>query len=726
MAKQRSNSDQIYYSSKGPATAPSLLSAAWQFRSLSQWSAAETICRQALLKEPGSSEALHLLGLLANDQGDPALAVCRFERTIALDPFQPLHYNNLAVVLLSLGRHEDAAAHLVKALSLDPSYRDAKSNLGLTLFHQGKLNRAEQCFKEILSVPPVSKTALANLGMVRLAMQKYTGAAETYEQAIGIDPVHPGWHSNLGAAYMRMSLFEKAVASFRQAITLDDENLEYQINLGIALRACGKLDESILALERVVSKDPKRSSAIANLVVGLEYTCQWDKLELFHPLLGLATDCALQNGRLPDEDPMQNIRRSDDPALNQAVCRAWSRDIQRRAERIKLRFSPRYGNSRKNRITVGYFSHDFRNHPVVHQLWPLFRMHDRKRFRVICFSTGPDDNSRHRREVMNGCDEFLDISSYGLQEAAQAIYNFEIDILVDLMGHSHHNRMEIFALRPAPVQIGYLGFLSTTGAKFIDYLIADHVVVPKNHEPFYDEKLIRMPRCYQMNHTYRTDDARNPERQEWGLTDSVFVFCCFNSAYKIDRAVFDAWMRILLKTPHAILWLNGGHPMAASQMRMRAERLGIDPGRLIFAEKVALETHLSRLSLADLALDTVGYNGGATTANALAAGIPVITVMGCHWVSRMSASHLLAAGMPDMVFDSLQSYEEAAVYLAHHPEKLLFAKQRLGASAETNGLLDAHYFVRSLEIGYESAWRRYVNGQEPDHIDIRNRLEVHE
>jgi predicted O-linked N-acetylglucosamine transferase (SPINDLY family) len=276
--------------------------------------------------------------------------------------------------------------------------------------------------------------------------------------------------------------------------------------------------------------------------------------------------------------------------------------------------------------------------------------------------------------------------------------------------------MDTLALRPAAVQIGYLGFLATTGAGYIDYLVADRIVVPESHEPFYSEKLIRMPACYQMNHSESMEPG-HARRGDWGLPPSGPVLCCFNASYKIDRRLFDAWMRILHRVPDAVLWLNGTCLSAVRNMRSRAALLGIDPDRLIFAGKVPLAVHLNRLTLADLALDTVRYNGGATTANALAAGVPVITVVGRHWVSRMTASHLTAAGLPDLVCPSLEEYVEGAVNLAGDAAALKAIRQRLDRAA-AGGLMDAGRFVRCLESGYQTAWLRYLDGLEPDHIDI--------
>jgi predicted O-linked N-acetylglucosamine transferase (SPINDLY family) len=293
-----------------------------------------------------------------------------------------------------------------------------------------------------------------------------------------------------------------------------------------------------------------------------------------------------------------------------------------------------------------------------------------------------------------------------------------VDILIDLMGHSHHNRMGILALLPAPLQVGYLGFLSTTGADFIDYIVADDVVIPSDHHNFYSEQLMRMPGCYQINHSRLRDSLPGSRRDDWHLPTDAFVFCCFNVSYKIDRTLFNTWMRILEKTPKSVLWLYCSNQMAVDHMRARAEASGVDPNRLVFAEKLPLEEHLRRLPLADLALDTLRYNGGATTSNAMKVGLPVLTVIGNHWVSRMSASHLIAAGLPQLVTSDLAAYEAKAIALAQNRQQLHNLRRQLSQYIKSRPLFDPSAFVRSLEGGYESIWERYMSGKTPGDIKI--------
>lgn len=712
---------------QSPGTNPSaVLAHAWHLRSLKRRRQATALCRTVLAQNPAAGEAWHLLGILSWDQDEYNQAEAYLKQAILVEPNQPLHYNNLGVVLNEMKHHTEARAHLEKALKIAPDYIDAKCNLGLALFHLNQLTEAAASFKKILSAQPDHTSALANLGLVRLTQHDYADAISLYQKAIAKDATHPQWHGNLGSAYAGSGDFHRAALYFQKSLDLEPLNLDFNINLAIALRSLGQYADSIRLLENVLANDPHHPEALVNLVIACEQTCRWDRLDPLYDRLDQSTKQALTRGDLPAEDPMLNIRRSNDLALNRAVSQAWSQTIKTGALRLAAPFAHAPRRRSDNRMTIGYLSYDFREHPVAHQIFPLFRLHDRKRFRVIAFSMGPDDGSAYREAIQDHCDRFIDISTYGMVDAANTVYQEKVDILIDLMGHSHHNRMGILALRPAPLQVGYLGFLSTTGADFIDYLVADDVVIPPDHRDFYSERIIRMPGCYQINHSRLKDRVPGSRRKDWNLPSDAFVFCCFNVAYKIDRTLFRAWMRILQKSPKSVLWLFGSNRTAIDHMLAEAEASGVDRNRLVFAEKLPLEEHLGRLPLADLALDTLRYNGGATTANALSVGLPVLTSIGNHWVSRMSASHLAAAGLPQLVASDLTAYETKAVALVRNPQQLHTLRRRLAQHTNAYPLFDPSAFVRSLESGYESIWDRYINGKAPDSIEISSFAENHD
>jgi protein O-GlcNAc transferase len=696
-----------------------VISHAWRMRAHGDLNAAAQSCERALRHFPEMDEGWHLLGLVRWDLGNREPGIACLKHAIELNPVQPQHYNTLGVMLIETGDYISAEACLDKALEMAPGFHDARSNLGLALFHRKKLTQARRCFLEVLKNIPGHCEALANLGMVHLACGDIRQAARAYEKALGAKPGRPRWQGNLGAAYLSMARFEDAARCFQDALSASPDNPAYCVGLGIARRATGDWTGSIEVLEHALKVSSGYGPALANLAVAYQQICQWSKLDTLYRRLDDLLQTSLANGLLPDEQPLMHIRRCAAPADNLAVARAWSRVAEHRALKAARPMTHQRPSLSRGRITVGYLSYDFRDHPVSHQLLPLFGLHDRRRFRVKAFSMGPDDGSSFRQVIQSNCDHFIDISEVGLHQAVGQIADHQVDILIDLMGHTHHNRMEILALRPAPLQVGYLGFLSSSGAGFIDYVLADKVVIPEEHTRFYSEKIIRMPHCYQMNHRRLIKDRPPAQRKRWGLPENAMVYCCFNQAYKFGPDLYASWMRILERVPRAVLWLSCDQPSTVGRLRQLAERCRIDPQRLIFAEKLPLEQHLCRLQSADLALDTITYNGGATTANCLCAGVPVLTVLGTHWVSRMSASHLFSADLPELVTGDLAAYEEKAIHLAQQPEELRALRRRLRQAHTISPLFRPEVFVKDMEAAYERIWQSYLSGQAPSELWLK-------
>jgi protein O-GlcNAc transferase len=695
-----------------------LLSRAWELYGQGYPDKAGALCERLLEDSPGDAETMHLKALVCWHQGDRPQAISLLKQAAERQPDQPRHHNNLGVFLNQEGLHDQAAACLEKAVHLSPHYHDARCNLGLALFHQNKLMAAAHCFKEVITHCPTHGPAYANLGLTLLAQGAHIQAATAYKRALAIDPHQVVWWGNLGAAHLAMDNFSQAAHAFQQALGIDPDSADHNNHLSVALRALGDLEGAVAVLQRALARCPDHPEALSNFCIVLQQTCQWELLEPLLARLDQNTLCALNNKRLPAEQPMYNIWRSTDPGLNLKVARAWSHEAEKRALCSALPYTHLPPACAGQRITVGYLSYDFRNHPVAHQLLPLFGLHNRKRFRVLAFSMRPDDGSQYRARMEHDCDQFIEIGHLDPERSARSIHESNTDILIDLMGHSHHNRLQMMALRPAPLQVGYLGFLASTGAGFIDYLIADDVVVPQAHNDLYTEKLIRMPHCYQMNHNLFFPSALCSSRADWGLPPQGFIFCCFNSAYKINATLFGAWIAILKQVPGSVLWLFRDNAMAETQLKKMAVQMGLEPHRLIFADKAPLPDHIQRLQLADLALDTDGYNGGATTANALWAGVPVLTVLGTHWVSRMSASHLMTAGIPELVAANLEAYTQSAIRLAMDPTRLQALRAQLNYQKLNNPLFNAGAFVRDLETGFEMIWKRHCNGLAPAHVRV--------
>jgi protein O-GlcNAc transferase len=676
----------------------------------------QRICHELLEVDSECADAWYLLGVAAWDRADGLHAQEYISRAIAFDGHNPQYRNAMGIVLIENQQYHQAEMVLGGALSKQPGNTDLLCNLGRALMLQGRQDEALSYFSKALSIHPTHATSLFNLSVIYQSRGQLSLALTNYHQALRSDPLQPKWWANLGATLLSLADYPAAATSFRQTLALAPDQPMAMRGLGVACCALGHYEEAGRLLSRSLSNSPEDAEAVAHLALVYQHTAQWHALGKVLPQLDQQTRTALAQGTLPAEQPLFNISRIADPALNLAVARAWSHSIAQRARRA----GPPFRHDRRlkdGRITIGYLSADFRSHAVAHQAVALFELHDRRNYRVCGFSVGPNHDDDYRRRIATACDLFVDLSGADSLQAARAIHDSGVDILVDLMGHTHQNRLDICALRPAPLQISYLGFLTSSGADFIDYLIGDHIVTPPEHAQFYSEKIIRLPHCYQI--ISPTEPSNNAwTRHQAHLPKEAFVFCCFNQAYKIDPEVFAGWMEILRSVPSAVLWLYRTNDMAAANLKAEAERHGVDPERLVFAEKVPIADHLNRLRLADLALDTVLYNGGATTANALAAGVPLVTTLGKHFVSRMSASHLATLGLGSLVATDLQHYVRMAVSLARSPQQLQSIRHTLGAAKASSTLFDAPRFVRDLERAYGAIWSNYFDGKAPEHLDL--------
>ena len=679
---------------------------------------AQQLCMKVLHQLPTCADAWHLLAVTVWQQGDHQAAENHLSRAIALQPHHPVYYNHLGVFYTERRHYAKAETTLRHALLLSSQLADSHCNLGRVLMLTQRYPEAMDSYRQALRIDPSYAVALANMAVVFQRIGDYQQAVEYYRRALEIDAGQPDWWANLGATCLSMGHFPEAMKHFRQALSLSPRHLIAANGLTATCCATGLLEQAAAIAQRTLLHHPDNPEATAKIAWVYQHTADWKALETILPRLHQQTIDALQKNQVPAEQPLALISQTTDLALSLAVTRTYSQSIAARAtSAAKPYVQQRRHVSSDGLTTIGYLSADFRSHAVAHQCVDLFKQHDRRKFRICAFSVGPDDNSDYRRRIAQSCDRFVDLAAADTRSGAKTIHDERVDILVDLMGHTQHNRQDICALRPAPVQVSYLGFLASSGADYMDYLIGDKVVTPPEHAPFYSEKLIRMPFCYQIISTPPPAEGQWT-RDRAALPEDAFVFCCFNQVYKIDPAIFRCWMTILRGSPGSVLWLYRSNQVAENHLKAEAARHGVAPKRLIFSDKVPLSDHLARLSLADLSLDTVAYNGGATTANALLAGVPVITTMGHHFVSRMSASHLIALGLDALVAQDLDHYARIAVSLARCPGEVAVLRQHLREQVATAPLFDPARFAKHLESAYRIIWRRYANGQRPTHIDL--------
>ncbi len=591
-------------------------------------------------------------------------------------------------------------------------------------------------------------------------------AIACYRQAVEMNPEYAEAWNSMGNMFRDQVKPREAMTCYRKALEINPNYVQACNNLGIVLEDQERIDEAILCYREAMRIDPNYGQAYSNLLPQMQLICDWQGYEALSGKLDELTEHALKAGKKALEDPFTSLTRHADPARNFAVARSWVTELFKPLAGLKMNFSfdarrKTAQSSDNRRITVGYLSKDFRNHPVAHLTLRLFGLHNRDEFAIFCYSYGQDDGSDYRRQIQTDCDQFVDIREMGYADAASRIYADQVDILIDLMGFTGGSRLGICALRPAPIQATYLGFPGTTAADFMDYIITDRIVTPESHAVYYSEKFVYMPHTFQLNDNTqvisesRSSNAspRSPIRDvedkhlfpdkkrrgqvpgietlsptsfigdrndglgDGGLPDGRFVFCSFNQAYKIEPVMFDLWMRILRQVPESVLWLAHANETVKRNLTREAGERGVSPERLIFAERLpAKADHLARHKLAALALDTRIYNGHTTTTDALWAGVPVITLQGTHYASRASASILTAMGLPELIAHTPEEYEALAMRLATHPDELQAIRRKIAENRTTSPLFDTPGFVRSLERAYEEMWRIFLEGEGPKFV----------
>jgi predicted O-linked N-acetylglucosamine transferase (SPINDLY family) len=628
---------------------------------------AEKLYRDVLRAKPSHFEARHFFGILRFQQGRADEALTLIGAALEAKPDYPEAHYNRGNILAALARYDDAVASYDAAIVLQPDAAAIHHNRGNALFKLRRREEALTAFERALAVESAHVEALNGRGTVLKELRRFNEALADYDRALALRADNAETHYNRGNLFKEVRRFEESLDSYSKAQALKRDHPD---RFGII--------------------DP----ALA--------TCDWARGEA----LADALRADLAAGR-PSVTPLTLVAYCDDPALHLTCARNFL------ADRIPARPAPLWDGIRyrHERIRIAYLSADFRAHATAYLMAELFERHDRGRFEVLAVSFGTDDNSAMRGRLVKSFDTFHDVEAQGDREIATLLRRAEVDIAVDLKGHTQGLRPEILAYRPAPIQVGYLGYPGTIGANFLDYVLADPVVLPFDQQAFYAEKIVQLPDCYQVNDSTRAIAPETPTRAMASLPDDGFVFCCFNKNYKIGRPIFDIWMRLLAAVPGSVLWLLRDNDGAERNLRKEAAARGIDPARLVFADRTPLEDHLARHRLADLFLDTLPYNAHTTASDALWAGLPVVTCQGQAFAGRVAASLLGAVGLPELVTHNLADYEALALKLATDPEALKGVRAKTAANRLTQPLFDTDRFRRNIEAAYLRMWETWQRGE---------------
>jgi predicted O-linked N-acetylglucosamine transferase (SPINDLY family) len=706
---------------------------------------AEKLLEQITKRNPDRYDALHLLGIIAHETRRPQRAVTLIDKAIRLNPNFATAYDSLANALNDLGRRDEALANCEKAIALDPRFVEAYVNRGNILnalkrhddavvsydqalsiepgFAEAHLNRgtalsATERHEEALAscdnaikLRPGLAEAHLNRGNILVHLKRESAALASYSKAIALNPDHPETHYNLGNLLSTLRRHEDAVTSYDRAITLKPGHADAHLNRGLALCHLGRLEDALASHEKAFVLEPNLEFLLGNLIQLKLKMCDWSGLDRRIEQLARRID---RNEKVCQPFTALSVLRS--PLLQQratAVYAACKHPPDYRLPRIT-----RY--PWHDKIKIGYFSADFREHPVSGLMVGLFENHDRSRFHTVGFAWGPNNSDAMTTRVASAIDEFIDVRGLSDQSVAQLAREREIDIAVDLGGYTTDSRTGIFALRAAPIQVHYIGYLGTMAVDYMDYIIADRVLIPEADRKFYSEKVAYIP-SFQSNDAKRRFSGRSLTRTDLGLPEQGFIFCCFNNNFKILPEIFSIWGRIVSATPGSVIWLHAANDVAMKNLRASATRIGIDCERIIFAPPVEQLEYLARLRLADLFLDTSPYNAGATASDALWVGLPVLTQIGETFAGRVAASLLTAIGLPELITSSPIEYENMAIQLARNDDQIAGIRRKLADNRSATALFDTKQFAAHIEAAYTAMYERCQAGLPPDHIQIAAR-----
>ena len=689
--------------------------------------------------DPRHLDALFRLGHIHLQNGRHGDAEHLFALAVKANPQVPEFFYARGVALGHLRRREDALAAFASALALKPDYFEARNDRGVILLELGRFADALSCFDRILrehpemalvegnrapalsglgrhaeailatdkaiAANPGNAAAWYNRGAALAGLSRLGEALQAFDRAAAIKPDYLDALSYRGIVLSMLNRHEEALASYDSGLRIAPDSVELHFNRAAAYFGLKRFAEAMPDCEAVLRLSPDFKYAPGNLLHCKLQLCDWRGLEEEKAKLG----AAVRGGKRVLR-PLQNVLIGEDDTQQLAASRIWM------AHECPPAPEPVWRGEvyKHKRIRIAYVSADFSDHAVAQLMAGVFEHHDRDRFEVSAISLGPDRNDPIRNRLRGAFEHFIDASSKSDADIAALLRESETDIAVDLMGYTEGARTGIFARRPAPVQVNYLGFAGTMAADYIDYILADALVAPAAQQAQFGEAIVHLPNSFMPNDATRAVAPRNVTRAEAGLPMNDFVFCAFNNLYKLQPQMFDIWMRLVNAVPGSVLWLSQASESAMRNLRREAQARGVDPDRLVFAGFVAgNEEHLARLRNADLFLDTLPYNAHAGGCDALWAGVPVVTALGTSFAGRVGASLVSAAGVPELAAPAREAYEALALNLARDTGALGDVRAKLARNRETCALFDTARFTRNLESAYRTMSERQKKGERP-------------
>ena len=742
---------------------------------------AKVLYEKIIAIEPTNFDALHLIGVIYKQSGEPLKAIEYIKSSIIINPNISWAYTNLGCAYDDIGNKEESLKNLNYAIQINPNEIDALFNKSLVLNKYGDSSDALLILNNIIEIKPNHEQAYYLIGNINYELNLLEVAIDNYLKSIELNPKNANAYFKLGNIFMIKKDFEKSLNNYNLALKINPNLVEAHSNKGNALKEIGNLREALThynnaikiksdfpdayynraiiyhevgdfekSLEdysSAIKLNPEEAKYFVNRAVVFQDLKKFDLalIDFYNAYkrnsdfdfiygsivhlkrkLCIWKDCGAEYLRLifvfnsgkniRAITPFSLLSIIDNSDFHLKASKIWIDSKYRAIETRKL-----LRNLNKNsKIRIGYYSSDLHNHATSYLIAGLFEEHDKNNFEFYIFSFGDERNDDSKKRIINCFDNFYNVKNKSDLEISELSRSLNIDIAIDLKGFTQNSRPGIFANYCAPVQVSYLGYPGTMGASYIDYIIADATVIPSDSRQFYTEKVVYLPHCYQVNDSKKRIAKRVFSKKEVGLPESGFIFCCFNNNYKITPSTFDSWMRLLKALPNSVIWLYEDNPTASKNLREEAQIRGVNSDRLIFAERLPLEEHLARHCLADLFIDTFPCNAHTTASDALWAGLPVLTLIGESFASRVAASLLTTIGLPELIAKTQAEYEAIAIEIASNPDLMRIIKKKLVVQKSISPLFNTKLFAKTIETAYKKIYDRYQDGLAPDHLYIES------
>ena len=634
-----------------------LISEALQLHEKGKFQDAISLYSKILENQKNDPQLLFLLGTAYVQIGKIEQGIVKLKKSIFIKPENVFAHSNLGNALKDLKHYEDALASYNKAITINPNYAEIHNNKGNAL----------------------------------KGLKRYEEALASYNKAITINPDYAFAYNNQGIILQDLKRYDEALASYDKAIKINPDYVDIYNNKGNVLKDLKRYDEALACYEKVIESKSDFDYIVGKVLNANMFLCKWND---FDSMIEKINNTINKKSKVIE--PFTLLGVLDNPDFLKLSTECYVKDnFPKFTENQTL---ARYINHKKPRI--GYFSADFHNHATLHLMMDVFKNHNKSLFDFYGFSYGPEVNDSWNKEVKNYFNKFEDVSKISDKEAAYLSRSLEIDIAIDLKGLTSNSRSGIFSFRAAPIQINYLGYPGTMGAEYMDYIIADEVIIPKENFNYYTEKVLHLPGSYQPNMKKRNISKKEFKRSDFELPKDGFVFCSFNNNYKITPYIFDTWMNMLKKVPNSVLWIFKTNETASNNLEKEAKTRGVNPKRIIFASYLPAEEHLKRISFADLFLDTFPCNAHTTASDAVRMGVPVITLIGNTFASRVAASILSCLNMEELITSNKTEYEKLGIELATNNKKFATIKNSLKVSVSKSPLFDSFKFTKNLENLY--------------------------